>query len=80
MKKSRQITVIKWEVVQVKCYLCLNEKLEISNYRVNNMQTKNVSDTKIADNKTSTPIRSIIQRTDYCNFLFVKHIRLKNVG
>ena len=46
MKKSRQTPVIKWEIVRKcssykpnskRCYLCLNEKLEIATYRENNL-------------------------------------------
>ena len=49
MKKSGQTPVITWKIVRKcspynpnskRCYLFLNEKMEITNYRGNNLQNK----------------------------------------
>ena len=74
MKKSGQTLVITWKIVQrcspynpnsKKCYLCLNEKLEMTTYRGNSLLNKKTELWYLnADIKANTRFPSMMQRMD----------------
>ena len=98
MKKSGQTPVITWKIVwrcspynpnSKKCYLCLNEKLEIATYRANNLlnkKTELVSKCRhqnkytLSKYDTNNWRQLYFKKLLYCNIPFVNHIRLKIVG
>ena len=98
MKKSGQTPVTTWKIVRrcspynpnsKRCYLCLNEKLEIATYRGNNLLNKKAEliskcrhQNKYTLSKYDTKDwrQLYCKKPLYCNFPFVNHIRLKIVG
>ena len=98
MKSSGQTPVITWKIVRrcspynpnsKRCYLCLNEKMEIATYRGNNLlnkKTELISKCRHQNKYTLSKYDTKDWRQLYCkkplysNFPFVNHIRLKIVG
>ena len=98
MKKSGQIPVTTWEIVRKcssynpiskRCYLCLNEKLEVASYQGNNLlnkKTELISKCRLQNKYSLSKYDTKKQRQlycktpIYCNFLFVNYIWLKIVG
>ena len=98
MKKSEQTPVITWKIVRTcspynsnskRCYLCLNEKMEMATSQGNNLLHKKAElifkrrhQNKYKFSKYDTKDRRQLycKKLLYCNFLFVNHIWLNIVG
>ena len=98
MKKSEQTPVITWKIVRTcspynsnskRCYLCLNEKMEMATSQGNNLLHKKAelifkcrhqNKYKLSKYDTKDRRQLYCKKLLYCNFLFVNHIWLNIVG